>query len=58
MISKDTDIDNPEKVKEYIASKKTSNTYKEGSVQACALIDSGFEYVTDMDGAKLFRKRN
>jgi integrase len=34
MIAKDANIDEPEKVKEYIASKKTSNTYKEGLVQA------------------------
>ncbi len=34
MIAKDTDIDNPERVKEYIAAKLTSNTYKEGLVQA------------------------
>jgi hypothetical protein len=25
--------------------------------EACTLIEAGFEYVTDMDGAKLFRKR-
>jgi site-specific recombinase XerC len=25
--------------------------------EACALIDTSFEYVTDMDGAKIFRKR-
>lgn len=25
--------------------------------EACKLIDAGFEYVTEMDGAKLFRKR-
>jgi len=24
---------------------------------ACKLLESGFEYVTDMDGKKLFRKR-
>jgi len=25
--------------------------------EACKLIESGFDYVTDMDGQKLFRKR-
>ncbi len=25
--------------------------------EACELIEAGFEYVTDMDGAKIFRKR-
>ena len=25
--------------------------------EACKLLESGFEYVTDMEGAKLFRKR-
>jgi len=25
--------------------------------EACKLLESGFEYVTDMDGKKLFRKR-
>jgi hypothetical protein len=25
--------------------------------EACKLIEAGFEYVTDMDGAKLFRKK-
>jgi len=34
MIAKDTDINDPERVKEYIAAKQTSNTYKEGLVQA------------------------
>jgi len=34
MIAGDTDIDDPERVKEYIAAKQTSNTYKEGLVQA------------------------
>ena len=34
MIAKDTDINDVERVKEYIASKPTSNTYKEGLVQA------------------------
>ena len=24
---------------------------------ACKLIESGFEYITEMDGVKLFRKR-
>jgi hypothetical protein len=24
---------------------------------ACKLLENGFEFVTDMDGAKLFRKR-
>ena len=32
---------------------KTARTIKE----ACQLIEAGFEYVTEMDGAKLFRKR-
>jgi len=26
--------------------------------EACKLLEVGFEYVTDMDGAKLFRKRS
>jgi len=25
--------------------------------EACQLLEAGFEYVTDMDGAKIFRKR-
>ena len=25
--------------------------------EACQLIESGFEYVTEMDGIKIFRKR-
>ena len=25
--------------------------------EACGLIEAGFEYVTDMEGAKIFRKR-
>jgi hypothetical protein len=25
--------------------------------EACNLLEAGFEYVTDMDGVKLFRKR-
>lgn len=25
--------------------------------EACQLIETGFEYVTEMDGAKIFRKR-
>jgi len=25
--------------------------------EICKLVESGFEYVTDMDGKKLFRKR-
>jgi hypothetical protein len=25
--------------------------------EACALVEAGFEYVTDMEGAKIFRKR-
>jgi len=25
--------------------------------EACSLIDAGFEYVTDMEGVKIFRKR-
>ena len=25
--------------------------------EACQLLETGFEYVTDMEGAKLFRKR-
>ena len=36
---------------EYIS--KVANTQQE----ICALIDSGFEYVTDFQGAKIFRKR-
>jgi len=26
--------------------------------EACELVEAGFEYVTDMEGAKIFRKRN
>jgi hypothetical protein len=26
-------------------------------VDACALVDAGFEFVCDFDGAKIFRKR-
>jgi len=25
--------------------------------EACELVEAGFEYVTDMDGGKIFRKR-
>jgi len=25
--------------------------------EVCALVEAGFEYVCDMDGAKIFRKR-
>ena len=25
--------------------------------EACKLVEAGFEYVTDMDGSKIFRKR-
>ena len=25
--------------------------------EACSLVESGFDYVTDMDGGKIFRKR-
>jgi hypothetical protein len=25
--------------------------------EACGLVESGFEYVTEMEGAKIFRKR-
>ena len=25
--------------------------------EACELVEAGFEYVTDMDGQKIFRKR-
>lgn len=25
--------------------------------EACALLETGFEYVTDMEGVKIFRKR-
>jgi hypothetical protein len=32
---------------------KTASTLEE----ACKLLEVGFEYVTDMDGVKLFRKR-
>jgi len=32
---------------------KTASTLEE----ACRLLEVGFEYVTDMDGVKLFRKR-
>ena len=34
MINRDTDIDDPEKMKEHIASKQTTNTYKEGLARA------------------------
>ena len=36
---------------EYIS--KVAKTEKE----ICRLIDAGFEYVTDFEGAKIFRKR-
>ena len=39
------------KDEEYIS--KVAKTVKE----ACQLIEAGFEYVTEIDGAKLFRKR-
>lgn len=32
---------------------RTAKTVKE----ACKLVESGFEYVTEMDGVKIFRKR-
>jgi len=36
---------------EYVA--KVAKTLDE----ACQLVEAGFEYVTEMDGAKIFRKR-
>jgi hypothetical protein len=27
------------------------------AVNACALVDAGFEYVCDLDGSKIFRRK-
>jgi hypothetical protein len=47
-LAKSVDIDSPAEVKAYIA---------KNLKEACQLIESGFEYVTEIEGAKLFRKR-
>ncbi len=57
-MTRHVNLDNPDAVKAYIASKNTwSNAVAKDIKKARELIEAGFEYVTEMEGMKIFKRR-